>query len=100
MVVELSEPTPDAIACTLTETEHIQVRAAWQRLFATSLKSRDLLPAGVLLTFAPGAEPELRRLIDIERQCCAWITFAVDGPKVVMTAVGDGVAALQNIWSI
>lgn len=98
--MESSESTRDTISCTLTEAEHIEVRAAWQRLFATSLKSRDLLPSGLMLTFALGAENELGRLIDIERQCCSWITFAVDGSKVLMTADGDAVEALQNMWSV
>ena len=34
----------------------------------------------------PGSADTLRALIDIERERCAWITFALFGPSVEMTA--------------
>ena len=90
--------TSNSIACTLSADELKDVGAAWQKLFRTSLISRDLVPGGLRLTVHPGAEPALRRLIGIEAGCCAWITFELDGPSVTMTAEGDGEHVIRGMW--
>jgi hypothetical protein len=40
----------------------------------------------------------LRQLVDIEVECCRWITFVLDGPTVTMTAEGDSEAAIRSMW--
>jgi hypothetical protein len=50
------------------------------------------------LTFAPAAKTELKRLIEIESECCGWVTFAIDGPSVTMTAEGIGEQAIREMW--
>jgi hypothetical protein len=90
--------TSRTIACTLSADDLNDVSAAWQKLFRNSLISRDLVPGGLRLTVHPGAQQALRQLIDIETQCCSWITFEIDGPSVTMTADGPGEHAIQSMW--
>ncbi|HLQ14555.1 MAG TPA: hypothetical protein VK256_01670 [Candidatus Eisenbacteria bacterium] len=92
--------TSNTIACTLSAADLKDVGAAWQKLFRTSLISRDLVPGGLRLTVHPGAALALRQLIDIEADCCRWITFELDGPSVTMTAVGDGEQAVRAMWIV
>lgn len=96
--MEKIEATSETIACTLTVSEHNDVSAAWQTLFRTSLVARDLVSGGLRLTVTPGAEMELRRLVEIESICCSWITFQFDGTSVTMTAAGDGEQSIQAMW--
>jgi hypothetical protein len=92
--------TSNTIACTLSADDLKDVGAAWQKLFRTSLISRDLVPGGLRLTVHPGADLALRQLIDIEAECCRWITFELNGPSVTMTAEGDGEQAIQDMWTV
>ena len=92
--------TSKTIACTLSADDLKDVGAAWQKLFRTSLISRDLVPGGLRLTVHPGAELALKQLIDMETQCCRWITFELDGPSVTMTAEGDGEQAIRGMWMV
>ncbi|HET6309704.1 MAG TPA: hypothetical protein VFH00_01725 [Candidatus Nitrosotalea sp.] len=92
--------TSETIACTLSADDLKDVQAAWQKLFRASLISRDLVPGGLRLTVHPGAETALRQLIDIEVDCCRWITFELDGPSVTMTAEGNGEEAIRGMWIV
>jgi hypothetical protein len=91
--------TSDTIACALSADDLKDVGAAWQKLFRTSLISRDLVPGGLRLAVHPGAEAALKQLIDIETECCRWITFELDGPSVAMTAEGDGEQVIRAMWA-
>lgn len=90
----------DVIACTLTPDDLKEVGEAWQKLFRLSLVSREEVPGGLRLEVHPGSAAALRSLIDIERECCEWITFELDGPVVVMTSPGAGEAAIRDMWSL
>jgi hypothetical protein len=92
--------TSETIACTLSVADLKDVRAAWQKLFRNSLISRDFVPGGLRLTVHPGAEEALRHLIDIEAECCRWITFELDGPSVTMIAGGAGEPAIREMWIV
>jgi hypothetical protein len=97
--VETINGTSKTIACTLTGDQHAEVEAAWRQLFQTALLSHDLVPGGLRLTVAGAAESELRRLIEIESECCGWVDFAIVGPSVTMTAVGnEGEQAIRAMW--
>lgn len=96
--METIRATSETIACTLTVDDLKDVRAAWQKLFGTWLVSRELIPGGLRLIVVSNAETALRQLIDIERECCKWVTFVLDGPSVTMTAEGDGEQAIQAMW--
>jgi len=90
----------DVIACTLTPDDLKEVGEAWQKLLRASLVSRDEVPGGLRLEVHPGSACALRSLIDIERECCQWITFELDGPVVTMTSAGDGESAIREMWDV
>lgn len=72
---------------------------AWRELFRTSLVDRQLVPKGLQLTFSRGTGQALERLLDIERECCRWINFVVNGPNVTLTAEGVGEQAIRAMWA-
>jgi hypothetical protein len=56
---------------------------------SSGLVQRDRVLGGIRLGAAPGATAALLDLIELERECCAWIRFDVgDGSAVIMTAEG------------
>ena len=97
--METLRATQDTIACTLTQDELKETQLAWTKLLKFSLVSREEFPGGLRLVVHPGSADALRQLVDIERQCCRWITFQLDGPSVTMTAVGPGETAIRELWS-
>jgi hypothetical protein len=99
-VVERYNATSEAIACTLTPDDLKETRNAWQKLFRLSLISREEVPGGLRLEVHSGSADALRQLIDIERDCCRWIAFELDGPVVTMTSPGDGEAAIRAMWVV
>ena len=87
------------IACTLTASDLKDREAAWRKLMGSGLVERDLVPGGIRLSAAPGAVVALSELIDLERECCAWINFEVgDGSVVTLTAEGEGEAVLAGMF--
>jgi len=86
------------IACTLSPSELKDREGAWRKLLGSGLVEREPVPGGIRLRPAPGAATALLDLIDLERECCAWISFDVgDGSAVTLTAAGDGEAVLRNV---
>lgn len=98
--METYRATSDIVACSLTRAELEETGAAWQKLFRLSLASREEVPGGLRLVFHPGSAESLRRLIDIERECCTWITFELDGATVTMTSPGAGASAIREMWVV
>ncbi len=92
--------TSDTISCTLTQDDLQETRRAWQKLFRLSLVSREEVTGGLRLEVHPASADALRQLIDIERECCRWITFGLDGPVVTMTAPGAGESAIRAMWGV
>jgi hypothetical protein len=65
----------------------------------SGLVERYVVPGGIRLHAAPGAAAALIDLIDLERECCAWIRFDVSaGSIVTLTAEGDGEAVLAGMF--
>ena len=98
--METYRATSDIVACTLTPKDLKNTQSAWQKLFRLSLVSREDIRGGLRLVMHPGSAEALRQLIDIERECCRWITFELDGPVVTMTAPGPGAAAIREMWVV
>jgi hypothetical protein len=92
----MTEPRP--IVCTLTAADLRDRGAAWRKLFASGLLHRDRVPGGIRLSAQPGAIDALRELIDLERECCAWIDHEVDSTGATLTAQGDGEAVLGGMF--
>jgi len=92
-------PETPPIACTLSAADLKDRGAAWNKVMGSGLVERDVVPGGIRLTPAPGAAAALIELIDLERECCAWIQFEVgDGSVVTLTAEGDGEAVLAGMF--
>lgn len=87
------------IACTLSAADLKDREDAWKKLMGSGLVGRERVPGGIRLRAAPGAAAALIELVDLERECCAWIHFEVDHASVVtLTAVGDGEAVLESMF--
>lgn len=92
----MAEPRP--IMCTLTSAELKDRGAAWRKLLGSGLVRRESVPGGIRLLAEPGASEALIQLVDLERECCAWIDFEVDGSVVTLTAEKDGEAVLAGMF--
>ena len=87
------------IACTLSAEDLRDREGAWGKLLGSGLVRRDAVPGGIRLTAEPGAAASLLKLIELERECCAWIQFEVrDAAVVTMTADADGEAVLAEMF--
>jgi hypothetical protein len=95
----LSVKAARPIMCTLTGDELQDRGRAWQKLLGSGLVERRRIPGGIRLRAEPGARVALFELVDLERECCAWIDFDVDESSAVMlTAPGDGEAVLAGMF--
>jgi hypothetical protein len=92
--------TSDTIVCTLSKDELADTSSAWQKLFRTAVLVREEIPGGLRLVVNDWSAEALRQLIEIERDCCRWITFELEGPIVSMTAEGAGVDVVRTMWAI
>ncbi|HEV2036472.1 MAG TPA: hypothetical protein VGU71_20165 [Candidatus Dormibacteraeota bacterium] len=92
------------IVCTLSASDLEDRGAAWQKLMGSRLVLRDRVPGGIRLIAAPGAAASLIELVDLERDCCAWMQFEVsegsEGAVVTVTADGDGEAVLAGMFEV
>jgi hypothetical protein len=87
------------IACTLSADDLEDREGAWRKLMSSGLVERDVVTGGIRLRPAPGAASALIELINLERECCAWIHFDVgDSSVVTLTADGDGEAVLAEMF--
>jgi hypothetical protein len=97
--METYRATSNVVACTLSPDELKETEKAWRKLFELSLVSREEVPGGLRLAVHLGSAIALRALVDIERDCCRWITFDLEGPVVTMTSPGPGEAAIREMWA-
>jgi hypothetical protein len=86
--------------CTLSALELNDRAAAWRKLLGSGLVQRERVPGGIRLRAAPGAQAALIALVDLERECCAWINYEVsnDDSVATLTAVGDGEGVLAGMF--
>jgi hypothetical protein len=93
------------IACDLTSGDLADQRERWQRLGEQALAGREQTADGLRIAFraGDGVEAELRALVAVETECCAWADWRVEpGPEQVVLdvrATGDGVPALHNMFT-
>ena len=85
--------------CTLTAADLKDRGVAWRKVLTSGLVTRERVRGGIRLTAHPGAAEALMQLIDLERECCAWIDFAVAGDSVTLTADGAGEAVLAGMFT-
>jgi hypothetical protein len=85
--------------CTLTSDELLARGKRWRALGAAEVAETA---NGLRLSFPSQAETELRQLAELERDCCAFASWAVTrlGDRAVLdiTAEGEAVAAVQKMF--
>ena len=86
------------VACSLAPTELADRELAWQKLLQSSLLARERIAGGLRLTVSPAAMLSLGQLVDLERDCCPWITFSLEGESLTMTALGAGEETLVQMF--
>jgi hypothetical protein len=92
----MSEPRP--IMCTLTAADLKDRGRAWRKLWASGLLHRQRVRGGIRLSADPGGAEALTELIELERECCSWIDYQLDGAAVTLTAEGEGEAVLAEMF--
>jgi hypothetical protein len=88
----------EPIVCTLDASDVKDRERAWQKLLGSGLVHRERIRGGIRLTAEPGAAQALLQLVDLERECCAWIDYEMSEASVTMTADGDGEAVLAGMF--
>jgi hypothetical protein len=83
------------ITCTLTNADLARQRGRWQALGYT----REVIADGLRLSFERADEAELRELVAIENDCCAWAQWRVEGGDVVVTSTGHGIEVLHAMFT-
>jgi hypothetical protein len=86
------------IACTLTRNDLAERRARWQALAARSLVGIDETETGLRLRFA-GERSELEALAALERDCCSFATWTIDGTTLAIDGGSpEAVAAVRGMF--
>lgn len=94
------------IACVLTAAQLGERRHAWADLNARWGLLRALRPEAVVLTYArnPEAMASLENLVDLERECCAWIDFELltgdETVDLVMRATPQGLPIVAAMFEV
>jgi hypothetical protein len=96
----MMEADTPPIACSLSSQGLAERAQAWRALLRTSLRSREEIAGGLRLGVEPGATATLEQLVELERDCCAWISFELDAASVTMTAKGEGEQVLRRMFSV
>jgi hypothetical protein len=92
-------------ACTLTAAGLAAQARRWQQLAARAMIGRTDTADGLHISFRaePGAEEELRDLVAVENECCAWADWAVkpgQGQLVLeVRSTGTGIATLHTMFT-
>jgi len=93
------------VACTLSRAGLAAQAGRWARLTTRAMTDRAQTPHGLRLSFRPepGVGDELRQLVAVERECCAWAGWTVEtsAGRIILDirATGDGVAALHAMFT-
>ncbi len=92
------------IACDLTASAGAARVGEWSAFLAAHQLERSRVPGGIELRLkaSDAARDRLRRLIELETRCCAWINWQVEeADAIVVRATADsddGAAALAEMF--
>lgn len=86
------------VVCTLTGEELRDRGMAWRKLWASGLLRRERVKGGIRLEAEPGGVVALHQLVELERECCAWIDYVVDASGATLTAPGPGELVLATMF--
>ena len=92
------------IACTAGPQLQQQRIAEWQALL-THVATREVLPAGVRVSFSPSVPlPELMRLTAAEQDCCRFFNFAITvdtrGVGLEVSAPADALPIVHALFGV
>lgn len=95
------------VACTLTAADLAAQSQRWETLLAGAMTIGAVAETadGLRISFrpGPGAEQELRALIAVEAQCCAWATWTLERtPEAIILEVrstAEGIIALHTMFT-
>ena len=93
------------VACALTPARLAEQAGRWARLAARAMTDRTQTEHGLRIRFRPepGTEKELRTLVAVENECCAWATWTVEASPAHIVldvrAAGTGVAVLHSLFT-
>jgi hypothetical protein len=91
------------IACTLDSQAMGQRLAEIQRLTARHLRTHRVDGPTLRLTYGVDAAPEVARIVELERACCAFLDFelrtAADGIELAITAPAQNGSDAQWLFA-
>jgi hypothetical protein len=94
------------VACSLSQVELSQRGPRWAALMVRADGQVSPTESGMRLTFTAdqGISGELRELVELERQCCAFATWSVhENGKQLVVDIGantaEGIAAVQAMFA-
>jgi hypothetical protein len=96
--VRSTDENNPAVACTLGAGDRAQRAARWESLTARALRRASRTGRGLRLDFdaGPGVEDELRPLVALETECCAFARWSVSaaGGQLTVEISEDSEAAV------
>jgi hypothetical protein len=101
-----SQPAPAPVACRLSPVEMASRRQLWEEVAEVALVEKRPTPRGALLRFRalPGVAERLRRLAELEKDCCGFATFTVTGAEdrvlLEVESSGEGVEAVRRMFEV
>ncbi len=93
------------VACTLTSAGLAAQASRWERLIARAMTECTETADGLRISFRPepGIEEELRSLVAVENDCCAWagwkVGMSTEAVVLDVCSSGEGIAALHGMFS-
>jgi hypothetical protein len=93
------------VACTLTSAGLAAQVGRWEQVAALAMTERAETEHGLRIVFRaePGAEEELRALVAVEEECCAWADWTVeaDDRQIVLDvrSAAEGIATLHAMFT-
>ena len=93
------------IACELGAGDLAEQAERWKQLWRAAGVERTETDTGLRLAYRdePAVERELRALVAVESECCAWVSWNVrrDGGKLVLDAAasGHGITTLHMMFA-
>jgi hypothetical protein len=93
------------VACTLTAAGLAAQASRWERLAARAMAERTETANGLRMSFRrePGVEEELRLLVAVENECCAWAdwTVAINADQIVLDvhSTEQGIATMHGMFT-
>lgn len=84
------------IACSLNDQEFRQRQAFVRGTLLPHLTGSERLTSGLRLTFPAALRSSVETFVDLERQCCGFLTFTVTHPDESLVLTIEGPPEAQS----